>query len=154
MYQPFEDDKEAAMIIENKEDAKLFQRVIDRLTPVGGRIANWVKFFKMQNHACNILFTCRLSVLPFEFSEFVGSPEGGQDHLPQQQQNLDKKLGLCRILIWPDIRPIILPGTGGYPAGYQLFGKWNRIYGRIPDIKKGQPDIRYNPIPNWQSWCN
>ena len=34
-------------------------------------------------------------------------------------------VGLYRILIWPDIRPIILPDTGypawpdtGYPAGY------------------------------------
>ena len=39
-----------------------------------------------------------------------------------------------------------------YGFSGRIFGKWNRISGRIPDFKNGQisgqPDIRYNPKKN------
>ena len=34
--------------------------------------------------------------------------------------------------------------TTDFCSSGRISGKWNRISGRIPEIKKGQPEVRYN----------
>ena len=50
--------------------------------------------------------------------ERAARARGGGEEVMREEETMNrqvKNLGLYRILIWPDIRPIILPDTG-YPA--------------------------------------